>query len=219
MQKTWSLIRQNIKWIIVFVCIGIFLAIAEDAFHQEIMRMDVAGQNFVHNYLYSVPLTAIFKVITQLGGPVVLISLTILLFFLIKNKKIGLAITVNLVITVILNQIFKFIVQRPRPEVFRLIDESGYSFPSGHSMCSMAFYGFLIYLIFTHVKNIKLKWASSIILALLILSIGLSRIYLGVHYVSDVIAGFIFSFAYLIVYISFIREINLKTKQSKLAQK
>ena len=130
MQKARSLIRQNIKWIIVFVCIGIFLAIAEDAFHQEIMRMDVAGQNFVHNCLYSAPLTAIFKVITQLGGPVVLISLTILLFFLIKNKKIGLAITVNLVITVILNQIFKFIVQRPRPEVFRLIDESGYSFPS-----------------------------------------------------------------------------------------
>ena len=84
----------------------------------------------------------------------------------------------------------------------RLIEEQGYSFPSGHSMVSTAFYGLLIYLIYKNVKNKYIKYTLCTILSILILIIGLSRIYLGVHYVSDVIGGVCFSIAYLIIFIN-----------------
>ena len=73
-------------------------------------------------------------------------------------------------------------------------------------MISMAFYGFLIYLIYKNIKNKYLKTTLIIILSLLIIAIGISRIYLGVHYVSDVIGGFLISISYLIVYIKLIKK-------------
>ena len=79
--------------------------------------------------------------------------MTVILFILIKKKKIGLSIFSNLVIITVLNQLLKRILQRPRPTEFRIIEETGYSFPSGHSMVSMAFYGYLIYLIYKYVKK------------------------------------------------------------------
>ena len=71
----------------------------------------------------------------------------------IKNKKIGVSIFSNLVIITALNQLLKNILQRPRPTEFRIVEETGYSFPSGHSMVSMAFYGYLIYLTYKYIKN------------------------------------------------------------------
>lgn len=103
------------------------------------------------------------------------------------------------------NQLLKNIVARPRPEGFRLVEESGYSFPSGHSMVSMAFYGFIVYWIFEKVKNPYLKWSSMIAISFIIIAIGLSRIYLGVHYASDVIAGFCISISYLILFTNLIK--------------
>ena len=105
-------------------------------------------------------------------------------------------------VVTILNQLLKRLLQRPRPTEFRIIEETGYSFPSGHSMVSMAFYGYLIYLIYRFVKNKYLKWISIVLLSLLICLIGISRIYLGVHYTSDVLGGFLISISYLVIYIS-----------------
>lgn len=73
-------------------------------------------------------------------------------------------------------------------------------------MVSMAFYGYLIYLIYKYVKNKYLKWISIILLSILICSIGISRIYLGVHYTSDVLGGFFISISYLIIYISAVNK-------------
>ena len=124
----------------------------------------------------------------------------------IKNRKIGASIFSNLVIVTILNQLLKGILQRPRPTEFRIIEETGYSFPSGHSMVSMAFYGYLIYLIYKFVKNKYIKWSLIILLSILICTIGVSRIYLGVHYTSDVLGGFLISISYLVIYTSAIKK-------------
>lgn len=200
-KKIKEFITKNLKWIILFICLIGFLAIAEDVFNKEIMQGDIIGYNFVKTYLIKEQVTPVMKIVTFFGGATCLIGLTIILFIIIKNKKIGLLIGINLVTITILNQLFKFILQRPRPTENRIINENGYSFPSGHSMISMAFYGFLIYLIYKYVKNKKLKYISITLISILIIFIGISRIYLGVHYTSDILAGFLFSISYLIIFI------------------
>ena len=201
-EKIKEYIIKNLKWIILFICLIGFFALAEDVFNKEIMNGDIIGYKVISTLLISDFTTPIAKFVTNFGGAIFLVVLTITLFVLIKNKKIGISILSNLVIITILNQLLKKILQRPRPTEFRIVEETGYSFPSGHSMVSMAFYGYLIYLIYKYVKNEYVKWCSIVLLSILICSIGISRIYLGVHYTSDVLGGFLVSISYLIIYIS-----------------
>lgn len=208
-EKIKEFATKNLKWIILLIGIVGFLLLAEDVFHKDIMNGDIIGYEFISTYLISDFATPIAKFITNFGGAIYLIWIAIILFVIIKNKKIGIAIISNLGIATMLNQLLKRILQRPRPEGFRIINESGYSFPSGHSMVSMAFYGFLIYLIYKNVKNKYLKWSLITILGILIISIGISRIYLGVHYTSDVLAGFLVAISYLIVYISIVNKFQI----------
>lgn len=203
-------IKNNWRWMLLFICLIGFLALAEDVFHQEIMNGDIVGYDIVSKLFKFNVSTPIAKFITNFGGAIFVISLTTILFFVIKDKKIGISIITNLGIVTILNQIIKFIMQRPRPTEFRIIEETGYSFPSGHSMVSLAFYGYLIYLIYKYINNKHLKRTLIIILSVLICIIGVSRIYLGVHYTSDVLGGFLISFAYLIIYIELVNKFVLE---------
>ncbi len=205
-EKLKEFIVKNLKWIVLFICLIGFFSLAEDVFNKEIMNGDIVGYKLVSTFLISDFTTPIAKFITNFGGAIILIGLTFMLFIFIKNKKIGVSIISNLAIITVLNQLLKIIVQRPRPTEFRIVEESGYSFPSGHSMVSMAFYGYLIYLIYKYVKNKYLKWISIILLSILICFIGISRIYLGVHYTSDVLGGFFISISYLIIYISAVNK-------------
>ena len=203
-------IKNNWRWMLLFICLIGFLALAEDVFHQEIMNGDIVGYDIVSKLFKFNVSTPIAKFMTNFGGAIFVISLTTILFFVIKDKKIGISIITNLGIVTILKQIIKFIMQRPRPTEFRIIEETGYSFPSGHSMVSLAFYGYLIYLIYKYINNKHLKRTLIIILSVLICIIGVSRIYLGVHYTSDVLGGFLISFAYLIIYIELVNKFVLE---------
>ena len=208
MKKDWKeLIKKNLKWVVLFICLVGFLALAEDVFNKEIMYGDIIGYKLISTFLISDFVTPIAKFITNFGGAIFLSIATVMLFLLIKNKKIGLSIISNIVIITVLNQLLKRILQRPRPTEFRIVEEKGYSFPSGHSMVSMAFYGYLIYLIYRYIKNKYVKWTLITILSILICLIGISRIYLGVHYTSDVLGGFLLSISYLVIYISSIKKL------------
>lgn len=200
--KTKEIIEKNIKWITLFICLVLVIGIVENVLDKEINKLDTVGYSLISKYLISDNVTPVAKGITQLGGAVFLILLSTILFIVIKNKKTGKLIWANLAIATILNQLLKRIVQRPRPTGFRIIEENGYSFPSGHSMVSAAFYGFLIYLIYKNIKSKYLKWSLITALSLLIVLIGTSRIYLGVHYTSDVLAGFLISISYLIIFVT-----------------
>lgn len=205
-EKIKEFIIKHWKWIVLFICLIGFLELAEDVFNKEIMNGDIIGYKIISTFLISDFATPIAKFITNFGGAIFLIALTIVLLVLIKNKKIGISIFSNLVIVTILNQLLKAILQRPRPTEYRIVEETGYSFPSGHSMVSMAFYGYLIYLIYKYVKNKYIKWISIVLLSILVCSIGISRIYLGVHYTSDVLGGFLISMSYLVIYISAVNK-------------
>lgn len=143
-------------------------------------------------------LTNFMKVITLFGSAYVIVPCCIILLFALKNKKNKILMTSNLVIITLLNQLLKCVFRRLRP-INGIISESGYSFPSGHSMVSMAFYGFLIYLLYK--SNFKYKNIFIGLLIVLILLIGISRIYLGVHYPTDVFGGFLLSISYLLLFI------------------
>ena len=205
-KKIINIIKTNYKWILFLICLILFIFLSGKVIEYQIMKQDITFNNILRKYFIKDSITPYMKMITNFGGARCLITITILLLILIKNKKIGLITLTNLVVITILNQILKIVLKRPRPTEFRIINETGYSFPSGHSMISMAFYGLLIYLIYKKIKNKYLKATLIIILLLLILAIGISRIYLGVHYVSDVIGGFLISISYLIVYIKLIKK-------------
>ena len=203
-------IKKEIKYIVIFVSLIGFLALAEDVFTNEIMKGDIIGYNFIKTHLIRDSLTPLFKLITFFGGPICLIGLTLLLFIIFFHKKLKWVIVANLGIVTMLNQLLKLLLHRPRPDDLKIINEVGYSFPSGHSMLSMAFYGYLIYLIYCKVNNKFLKYGLIVLLSSLIILIGISRIYLGVHYTSDVLAGFLISIAYLMIYIEYTNKILLK---------
>lgn len=205
---------QNFKWIILFFSIVFFLILLEDVMDKDIMTIDTKGYTFVSTYLISDFTIPIAKTITNLGGAYWLIGISICLLLLIKNKKVGISVLLNLILASLTNYILKQILQRPRPIEYRIIDENGYSLPSGHSMVSMAFYGYLIYLIYRHINNKYIKWSLITLLSLLIISIGISRIYLGVHYTSDVLAGFLAAISYLIIYINIINRI-IENKENR----
>lgn len=109
----------------------------------------------------------------------------------------------------VLTSSLKELFERDRPNLIQEYDGTGYSFPSGHSTGPMVFYGFIIYLIIRSRFPLVAKWIVGIVLGLLIFLIGFSRIYLGVHYASDVIGGFLLGFAWLATNIA-ILEITIR---------
>lgn len=123
-EKTKTIIFKNIKWIVVFICAILFLAIIEDVFEQEKLFIDTVIYHIVVLNWRIEPLTIFFKLITQLGGTYVLIGISILSLIFLKNKKVAISIPINLGIVAALNWILKNIIERPRPEGYRLIDES-----------------------------------------------------------------------------------------------
>lgn len=202
LEKMKKILKKNYKFVVLLICVIIVLAIIEDVFEKETMTIDSIIYKIIVQNMRNDVLTSVFKVITNFGGAYLLISISIISLIFIKDKKISLGICFNLVIATILNIVLKNIVERPRPIGYRLIDESGYSFPSGHSMISAAFYGLIIYFIWKNMKNKKARIICCTLLGILIALIGISRIYLGVHYASDVIGGFLISLAYLIIFTS-----------------
>ena len=185
---------------VVVLCLILFSIICYGVLSYDSLVIDTKVYSFIINNIMNDGLTPILKAITELGGVAFTVLAGVLIFMFCKKNRWF--ITIDLVGVTLVNQVIKHIIRRPRPNVLRLVEESGYSFPSGHSMVSMAFYGIIIYLVYKNVTNKYLKWTLITLLSLLILSIGFSRIYVGVHYFTDVVGGFLLGLAYLIIYIN-----------------
>ena len=210
---------KNKKIIVVVLCLLTFFLILRDVFIYEVTSYDNwAYSVFVVN-LRNDFMTNVMKVFTFLGSGLALFLIVGLSFLLFKSKDNGIILTLNLSLVFVLNSIIKTIVQRPRPSGYNLIVESNYSFPSGHSMVSTAFYGYFIYLVYKNVKNKKIKYLLISLLFLLIMLICISRIYLGVHYLSDTLAGFFLSIAYLMIFITFIPKFYKEKRRNAKKKK
>ena len=159
----------------------------------------------VYNYIviHNKFLTNVFKAITFLGSFWGISIIFIANIFLTKNKQDTKELFLILIISLIINNILKLIFMRPRPDLIHLVIEKTYSFPSGHASTAMTFYGFIIYKLRFQNLSPNLKMLITICLSTLIILIGYSRIYLNVHYVSDVCAGFLTSMILLYLFINF----------------
>ena len=192
-------IIENSIWLVVLGALAGFLALAEDVWNKDIMDGDQIGYALISS-LSAIPgMTDFVRTVTHLGDPAAYVVMTLIML--------------NIINVGLLNLMLKYILRRPRPLGPHLVAASGFSFPSGHAMGSLAFYGLFMYLIYLYVPNRKLRWAGVLFMAIIIGCIGMSRIYLGVHYTSDVLGGYFISLAYLIVYIRITRHYYDKQKE------
>mgnify|MGYP000961580192 CR=1 FL=1 len=137
-------------------------------------------------------LTLLFRAITHLIDIPVIISWVLIVAFVFYRKQWKMESYLmlgNLTLAGILIVTFKNIYQRPRPEIVHLVEEKGFSFPSGHSLAVTLMVGSLIVILSQRIKNTVWRKIVQILLSLYIFSVLVSRIYLGVHYPSDVIAS------------------------------
>lgn len=157
-------------------------------------------------------LTEVLKIVTY-GGNVFVVAGICGILLLIPNtrKNIGLPSALSVVVAVGVSSLLKGIFARPRPDVLRLIEESGYSFPSAHALLSATLYIMLIILVCKYTKSLLAKISLVLLLCVVIGVVGYSRIYMGVHYASDVVGGWIMGFAitllvYTICRLTFLKE-------------
>lgn len=139
--------------------------------------------------------------VTKLGSspfliPFTLVSATVLII-LYRHVKQAIIILGATLSAYGLNELIKLIIKRERPSILATAHATGYSFPSGHAMISLVFYGLLLYYINKKISNKVIKICTSFLFIILIVSLGMSRIILNVHYISDVLSGFLCGFILL----------------------
>lgn len=146
--------------------------------------------------------------VTHLSDTVTIVAFCAILLILPNRKKYGLPVSLASLGGLAIYKPMKHIFLRARPDAaHHLVKQGGFSFPSGHSVTSVIFYGVLIYLLNRHCKNDKLRKVLTVICGFLALTIGPSRIYVGVHWPTDVLAGWCIGGAVLMVSICILERI------------
>lgn len=197
-------ILKEIKIYLILVFILFFVVwIINSIYLKELTAFDKNILEFINLNMQTSFMTTLMKVITFFGSVFIYIILLFLFILISKNVKLFSLLTFNIIFVFLLNFILKMIYMRIRPES-ALIHELGFSLPSSHAMCSISFYGLLIYFAQKYIKNIKIRYIFSIFFAILILLVGFSRIYLNVHYMSDVIIGYLFGLLFMLIFIKII---------------
>ncbi len=218
MEKDLTIKHNNKGWVIASIAVSVcllacfvgllVLVLTKHTFWVDKLNVLIANnRNQFWNWF--------FKILTYFGWSVLLVVLC-LLSFIFKDKKIGLTMCTSVGGSAVLNLLVKYTVQRPRPELM-LIEEIGFSFPSAHAMMSIAVYATIIYFVATKMKNKALKVALISAISAIIVIVGISRVYLGVHYFSDILAGWCLGLIVAICAMWFyhlLGKINIKPKQT-----
>lgn len=182
-----------ISLLLVLFLLDLFLVVTNN-----IAWFDNAIYKFIISFKSDI-LTDIFKYISFFSSTKVIIifNIVIVCIVLLSKKTNLLLITISSISSSVINNLVKYIIKRDRPFGIALVNETFYSFPSGHSMISILFYGMII--IMLNKKNIKYKKIIIPLIGIYILLVGISRIYLGVHYASDVFGGYLLGSSILLV--------------------
>lgn len=173
---------------VTIVGLFVFFIIANNYQTEFFVTIDqgVVDYLFRHtNYI----LVFIFKLLTMLGNWQAIILGIIVMFLVATDKFMALMIAVTTAVSSLLNSVIKGYFMRPRPSIMHLSEASGYSFPSGHAMIATIFYGMIMVIFVARIEDKNKRHGLYALLASIIILISLSRVYLRVHFLSDVIAG------------------------------
>src|SRR5579871_138771 len=164
--------------------------IAKEMRAGDTLSFDLAVRGWVHGFA-SPTLTSLMIGISNMGFGILIVEAVVAfaVFMFVRWHRAAIWLSVALVGGLALNLALKFAFQRPRPDPFFGKAPSSYSFPSGHALCSFCFYAVLAGLIAPRIRSHVLRVLVWMVAAILIFAIGFSRVYLGVHYPSDVIGG------------------------------
>lgn len=203
-----------------FVSIAFLIIVIRSIFFKNRFDLDQKAFDFMLPFV-SEANTSIIQFFTFFGSHKFLVPAYLIFFawffFVRKNKWYFIKFVIIAVSNLLLMFGLKYLFNRPRPLIPLLKQVPGLSFPSGHAFMSFTFFGLLIYLVYREVKNIWLKWSLIFFLFGMIFFVGLSRIYLRVHYISDVLAGYSFSLLSLVIMLWLLHLIE-KYNKKKLAQ-
>ena len=212
------LITVIIALIVVVGGINLFIELTETLKTEILASYDTAITDYIISYR-SPTLTSYFKFVTNVGdtyGYLIVLGMFFLVsLFVIKRWKYVAQATLVLALATISNMMLKRFIDRARPGIEHLVSVETLSYPSGHAMSAMAFYGFLIFLVTKFNTHKVTKFLLIVILVVLVLSIGISRIYLGVHFPSDVAGGFIAGFIWIVFYVLVFDLIELFIRDPK----
>ena len=198
--------KRDIILIITLISLFAFIVVLLET--GRIIRIENLVYSILSEYI-NPAFTVIVKIITNIGGPVIITIICLVLLLLhATRKKYGIPVLVTVVTSFLLNCILKNIFLRPRPDVLRLVTETSYSFPSGHSMVNASLYTILVLLLLSNSNKKGKRIILSISLIILFILIGVSRIYLGVHYLGDVLAGWILGILVAFVIYLIFKRIN-----------
>lgn len=188
------IITLVIAMVIVIGGINLFVELTDTLSTETLKEYDDRITDYILSFR-TATLTKYFLLMTYLGdvyGYLLVLGIYLLLSIVIFKRWKFIAQTfLVLLLATISNIVLKRFVDRARPSIEHLVSVETLSYPSGHAMSSMAFYGFIIYLFYKFNMNRLIKIGIIVVLVILILSIGMSRIYLGVHYPSDIVGGYI----------------------------
>ncbi|MED1304139.1 phosphoesterase [[Bacillus thuringiensis] serovar konkukian] len=178
--------------ICIFVLFVLFSIIAWRVHVGDVTVMDTYVRRIVTG-LQTESSLIFFSYFTKLGSTIGITITLILSLFMFWKKRYYVAMIVypmTILITHLVNKGIKELVKRTRPTLNEALDALGYSFPSGNAMLSIVTFGFLAYICATNLKSIAGKYVITILLGILIIWIGLSRVILNVHYPTDILAGY-----------------------------
>ena len=210
-----------VSMILFVIALNGFVEMTDDLAENDLESFDNSVSEYVISFR-SDALTDYFRFVTDLGDRNAYIVVTLLLagfyFFRHKSWKFVLQTTLVLLLATLSNIVLKKVINRSRPAIEHLVTVESLSFPSGHSMSAMAFYGFLIFLCVRYRMRTWLRYFLVTVLLVLIVSVGLSRIYLGVHFPSDVAAGFIGGLIWVALCAVIFSVIDLMRRRSRVEQ-
>ena len=215
-KKLWEVIALvSLELMLVFIAfavsLGVVIIVIRQIFYNKNSVVDESIFQYLSHHVTATN-TAIMQGVSYLGSHLFLVPawliLLVIFYFVEKNKWYLVKLLTISLSTLLMMSGLKFFFNRPRPLIPLLKQVPGLSFPSGHAFMSFIFYGMLIYIVYLEVKNKWLKGLLYFVLGLCILLIGFSRVYLRVHYASDVLAGFCFGFMALIILLWLLRRIE-----------
>lgn len=189
----WPILYVLFSLVLSALLLAAFATLAWETLFRDAMGVFDNGFIWLIRYFHNPVIDRIMIVISEIGFGtsyiiIVAVSFAVLLYF--KRRREMEALAICLLGGAALSLLLKNLFHRARPDLFRVVQETGYSFPSGHALATMCFYGMLAFLIMRMIPYWRWRLVVTILTLFLSVAIGISRIYLGVHYPTDVIAGY-----------------------------